>query len=374
MPHTGKRFIVMKIIDKYMTKGFLGPLLWCLLLFIIMAVIIDIFSFIDDIVKYRIPASSIFSFYLYYCPTIFVQVAPMAVLLSAIYVLSNLNKHNEIIAMRSSGISLWRILTPIIILGCITSTAVFVVNDRIIPATSRISNTIRRDEIERYKQRDKQQARVLENVAIYGAGNRIIFARNYDTEKKTLADIIIHEHDPSQNLISKITAQSGVWTDEGWKFYKVIIYSIDNSGKILGEPVFFEEKMIALKEKPKDFASREWKADYMSYKELKRYILNFKGTGTRLIRSLLVDLHYKISFSFISVIIILIGAPFALIATRGGVLIGMGMSIVIGLLYYAVIAASLAFGKAGFLPPLLAAWLGNIIFLAWGIYLVNKKA
>lgn len=341
-------------------------------MFIVLAIIIDIFSFIDDIVKYKIPTASIISFYVYYCPTILIQVAPMAVLLSTIYVLSNLNKHNEIKAMMSSGISLWRALAPILIIGFLISAAIFIINDRVIPLSSRRSNIIRREELEKNKSKGAH-AKILENVAVYGSGNRLVFARNYDTEKNTLGDIIIHEHDASQNLISKITAASGVWTAEGWKFSKVIMYDIDNSGKILGTPVFFEEKVVPLKERPSDFATREWRADYVSYKELKNYIRNFRGAGSRIIKGLLVDLHYKISFSLISLIIILIGAPFALVTTRGGVLIGIGMSIAIGLLYYAVIAISLAFGKAGLLPPIVSAWLGNVVFAILGIYLINKK-
>src|SRR3989338_4195520 len=237
----------MKIIDRYMTRAFLGPFIWCVFVFIIMAVIIDIFSFIENIVKFKIPVTSIIAFYVYYTPTIFLQVVPMAVLLSTIYVLSNLNKHNEIIAMKSSGISLWRILTPILIMGILISLVTFIVNDKVIPVSSRVSSAIRRDELEKEK-RKANQGKIIQNVAIYGAGNRIVFARNYDTEKKTLDDIIIHEHDASSNLISKITAQSGAWTAEGWKFQKVIIYKIDNAGRILGEPAFFNERILPLKE------------------------------------------------------------------------------------------------------------------------------
>lgn len=362
----------MKIIDKYMVRGFLGPFLWCVLLFNVMAVIIDIFSFIDDIVKYKIPGASIAAFYVYYLPTIFIQVTPMAVLLSSIFVLSNLNKHNEITAMKSSGISLWRILSPVLIVGFIVSIVVFVVNDRVIPTSSRIANYIRTEELEKEK-RKESPVKVVKNVAIYGAGNRIIFARSYDTDKKILNDIIIHEHDARESLTSKITAQSGAWTGEGWRFYKVIVYHIDNSGKILGEPKFYNEKDIPLKERPSDFANRESRAEYMSYRQLQKYIVNFRGSSARLVKNLLVDLHYKVAFPFISFVIILIGAPFAIITTRGGVLIGIGMSIVIGLLYYAFIAIFIAFGKAGILPPILAAWLGNIVFAALGIHLVNKR-
>jgi lipopolysaccharide export system permease protein len=363
----------MKIIDRYIVRGFVLPFLWCQFLFLIMAIIIDIFSFIENIVKYKIPIASIVRFYLYYSPTIFIQVTPMAVLLSTIYLLSNLNKHNEITAMKSSGMSLWRIIFPLLIIGLIIAGFVFIINDRIMPPTSKKAADIRRLELESQKNAAATQ-KVIKNVAIYGSGNRIIFARNYDTEKKALGDIIIHQHDRSENLVSKITAQSGVWTNDGWKFKKVIMWKIDNAGRILEEPIFFDSRIIPLKETPADFANREWKSEYMSYRELRRYIKNFEDAGTRLVKSLAVDLHYKISFSLISLIIILIGAPFALITTRGGVLIGMGMSIAIGLLYYAFIAISLAFGKAGLLTPFAAAWLGNFIFAGLGIWLINRRS
>ena len=362
----------MKIIDRYMVKGFISPFVWCLFIFTIMAIIIDIFSFIEDIVKFKIPGESLAAFYIYYSPTILLQVTPMAVLLSTIFVLSNLNKNNEITAMKSSGISLWRIISPIIILGVIISIASFIVSDRVIPISSKVANMIRRDELEKEKRKGNPQ-KVIENAAVYGTGNRIVFARLYDTEKKLLTDVIIHEHDVSQNLISKITAQSGVWTGNSWKFYKVIMWKIDNTGKILSDPAFYAEKVIPLRERPRDFAYKEWHSEYMSYAELKAYIKNFRGISTKLVRSLLVDLYQKASFSIISLIIILIGAPFALITTRGGIMIGVGMSIAIGLLYYAFMAISIAFGKAGYMPPAAAAWLGNVVFGIIGIYLINKR-
>ena len=363
----------MKIIDRYIVKSFLSSFLWCLFVFVIMAVIIDIFSFIDDIVKYKIPLQSVIAFYFYYIPTIFVQIIPMAALLSTIYILSNLNKNNEIIAMKSSGLGLWRILTPLLVLGFLVSAGTFMINDRVIPLTSKISQLIRREELEKYKAGDKQ-LKVIENVAIYGTGNRIVFARNYDTAEKRLTDIIIHEHDIGENLVLKTTASSAIWTGREWKFYKVITCKVNNSGKILGSPEFYSEKIIPLKERPRDFASKEWKSDFMSYRELSNYIENFRGSGMKITRNLLVDLHYKLAFPFISLIIIMAAAPFALLTMRGGVMVGIGMSIVIGLLYYAVIAVSLAFGKAGILPPLIAAWSGNIIFTGFGIYLLNKRA
>jgi len=136
-----------------MVKGFLSPFIWCLFIFTIMAIIIDIFSFIEDIVKFKIPGSSLAAFYIYYSPTIVLQVTPMAALLSTIFILSNLNKNNEITAMKSSGISLWRIISPLIILGIIISTASFIVSDKIVPISSKVANMIRREELEKEKRK-----------------------------------------------------------------------------------------------------------------------------------------------------------------------------------------------------------------------------
>lgn len=363
----------MKIIDRYISKNFFVPFIWCLFVFAIMTVIIDIFSFIENIVKYKIPFQSIFAFYFYYTPTIIIQqVTPMAVLLSTIYMLSGFNKNNEITAMKSSGMGLWRILYPLLVIGFLISISVYIANDSIIPITSKVSHMIRREELEKYKASDNK-SKIVENVAVYGAGNRIVFARNYEVANKKLNDIIIHEHDSSEHLVSKVTAQSAVWTGNGWKFQKVIKTRMDNAGKIIGTPQFFSQINIPIKERPRDFAYGEWKSDFMSYKELRSYIKNFRGADIKIARNLLVDLYYKGAFPFISLIIIVVAAPFALLTMRGGVMIGIGMSIVIGLLYYAVIAISLALGKNGTLPPFIAAWFGNVVFAGLGIYLLNKR-
>jgi len=93
-----------------------------------------------------------------------------------------------------------------LVLGIIISVATFIINDKVIPTSSKISSYIRQNELEKEKRKNTQTG-IVKNVAVYGSGNRIIFARSYDTEKKILEDIIIHKHDGRENLISKITAR-----------------------------------------------------------------------------------------------------------------------------------------------------------------------
>jgi len=363
----------MRILDRYMLRSFTMVFLWCLGMFVIIAVISDIFSYIDKIVTYRIPIASIVAFYVFYAPALIIQVVPIAVLIGTIYILGDLNKHNEIIAMKASGVSLWRIIGPLLMVGTIISGIVFIVNDRVVPTSSRIAQIIRKDELEKHKSTGGTP-KIIENVAVYGSGNKLIFARTYDAGRKTLEDIIIHRHDKHLNLISKTTAKQGRWDGKQWIFYDTITYTVDNSGRILGEPQFDAERTMDIEERPSDFIKREWRSEFMSYRELKRYIENFKGSGIKLLRTLEVELHYKISFVFISLIIILIASPFALITTRGGIIVGVGMGIAIGLLYYGTIAVSLALGKLGPFPALVSAWLPNLLFACLGVYLINKKS
>ena len=111
----------------------------------------------------------------------------------------------------------------------------------------------------------------------------------------------------------------------------------------------------------------------MNYSELKGYIKRFSGTGLKASRHLVVDLYYKVSFAFASLIVILVATPLALTSHRGGFMIGVGMSILVVLSYYAISAISLALGKAGVLPPLFSAWMANFLFLGLGIYLMKTR-
>ncbi|MBU1887655.1 MAG: LptF/LptG family permease, partial [Candidatus Omnitrophica bacterium] len=123
----------MRILDKYIIKNFITPFLYCLALFIFLYMIIDIFGYLDEILKRGIPLLMLQEYYLSMIPFIIMHSAPVASLISTIYVISTMNKNDEIIAMRAAGISIGRILTPLVCLGLAISIAVFVVSEKILP-------------------------------------------------------------------------------------------------------------------------------------------------------------------------------------------------------------------------------------------------
>jgi len=364
----------MKILDKYIAKYFILPFLYCLLVFITLYIIIDLFGLLDEILKHNIRIWVLWEYYISMIPLIIIQTAPVASLISAIYVLGTLNKYGEITAMRAAGISIHRILMPFIYIGLAITILIFGLSEKILPESMRKAVSIKENSIDNANTGKAFNKKAIFNIALYGKNNRLIFIDNFDPSSNIANGITILEQDKKDNVALKINAHEAKWSDGKWLFSNVLMYRLDDKGMVLGSPEFFQEKIMSM-EKPKDLISKGTNYEYMSFLELRNYIKNFSETSPKLITRLSVDLHQKISFPFASLVVILIGSGFALRVRQRGkatALLGIGMSIVIGFIYYAFMASCIALGKSGALSPFLSAHLANILFGSAGIFLIRN--
>lgn len=364
----------MRILDKYIAKYFIVPLLYCLTVFIVLYVIIDVFGRLDEILKHNIHMGILLEYYLSMIPLIIIQTTPVASLISTIYVLGTLNKYGEITAMRAAGISIHRILMPFIYIGLAITILIFSISEKVLPQSMRKAESIKENSIENADKTKPANKKIIPNIALYGKNNRLIFIDNFNPSSKTAMGITILEQDKKDNVALKINAHEAKWIDGKWIFSDILMYKLDDKGMVLGAPEFFQEKILNM-EKPKDLISKGTNYDYMSFHDLLNYIKNFSETSPKLITRLRVDLHQKISFPFISFVVILIGAGFALkIRQRGKAtaLLGIGMSIIIGFIYYTFMASCIALGKSGALPAFVSAHLANILFGLIGVALIRN--
>ncbi|MBU4376110.1 MAG: LptF/LptG family permease [Candidatus Omnitrophica bacterium] len=366
----------MKILHRYLLNHFIGPFIFCLLSFIFVYIAIDLFNNLNEMVESRLDIITVFYYYLNLIPFIFVQTAPIAVLVAIMYSLGIFNRNNEILAMRSSGISLLDILTPLIMMGLLISVAAFLVNDRVVPTSSMTSARIKDEKMEKVKNTKKLKKKVeieLENIAFHGKKNRIIYARRYFVFQKKIVGLIIFNQDKEQSVTSKITASEASWQNDKWYGRTVVSFNLDKTGRIVGDPDFYEEAYIDIEEDPADFRQRQNQTEFMSSAELKKCIGYLSFVGGTTVRNLKVDLHQKFALPFANLIVILVASPFAFRTNRrGGVIMGICISIAMVLGYYVIMSVSLAFGKAGFIPPFLSAWCPNIIFAAAGLILILR--
>ncbi|MFH1877412.1 MAG: LptF/LptG family permease [Candidatus Omnitrophota bacterium] len=362
----------MRILEKYILKDFISSFLFCVVLLMVLGVIGDVLGFMDDIFKNNIPLSSILAFYAYLAPFAFVNMVPFAALLSAAYVFNSLSKNHEITAVIASGLSLWKLLRPVLLVMLLVCIAVFIVNDRVVPSTMRKAEQIRSEDLE---SGNKGREKVITNLAVYGKGGQIIFAKSYLPEQSTLTDVIIHKQDENHRVMKKINARQVKYQGDGvWQGSDVIMFGLDEKGDFTGDPEIYKTKDLEIRETPSELSKSQWDPKFMSYKQLKKYLSVFNVESPVAIRRLLVDLNYKLAFPFTALITVIICVPFSIETGRANALVGMVRGITIGMLYVPVMAVSLALGKAGVFPPIAAAWLSNALFAILGVYYIYKKS
>jgi lipopolysaccharide export system permease protein len=332
----------------------------------------DIFGHLDEILRNKVPISILFQYYSSFTPLIFVQTVPIASLLSIVYMLSILNKNNELTAAKACGISINQLLFPVFAIAAILSLISFLVNENAVPKGIITAKRIKAEYMEKtYGTHDK--LKIIKNLTVYGRKNQLIYAQEFNPAKNRLTGIIIIEHDSRHRLQKKILASKAIWKNGKWLFYDCIVYKFDVLGKTIGNPLVFKEKILKFPETPEDLLKYELQTGYMSYKSLKNYIDRLSGQNPKMLNSLKTELYFKGALPFVSIIIMLIGIPFALTTSRGGAMAGIGISITIGLLYYGSIYFVLAMGKGGLLPPIVAAHISNMLFFIIALILIKRS-
>ncbi|MFA5411171.1 MAG: LptF/LptG family permease [Candidatus Omnitrophota bacterium] len=363
----------MRILDRYILKSVLSLFLICLLTFLFLYIIIDIFSNLDEILKQKVNLFILLEYYLSYLPIIFVQVSPVACLLSTLYTFGKLNRGNEIIAMRSAGLSIFQIAKTVIIFGFLVSLCVFWVNDRLVPQSLVLNQKIKDDMESGRKKAPEKQNEPISNLSIYGLKNRLFFVSKFFPAEATMEGITVLEHDEQQNITKKIVANKGIYQDGLWRFYQVITYEFDESGQTKQEPQYLEEQVMAIPETPQEFLTQRQRTDYMTIAQLDDYLWKLSKSGAiGVIRNIKVDLYQRYFSPFTSIVIIFLGIPFALkMKKRATGLSSLGLSMMMGFLYYVLNAVSIALGKAGILMPALSASLTQIITLIASLYFIS---
>jgi lipopolysaccharide export system permease protein len=308
-------------------------------------------------------------YYLSFLPIIFTQIAPIALLLSVLYAVGTLNRHNEIVAMKASGVSLWRIITPLLFLALIVSLISFVVENKIVPGSYLIYSHIKEEELRSEAKKPKQE--IIRDVTLYGANNRIYYAESFDISEGILNKLIIFQLDDKGSIVARITADKARWEEDKWIMNNCAIYRLSESGVVTGEPLFFNEKIFRIPESPEDFIRSKDQIQFMSIFAVYGHIKKLSGNGYRP-AGLLIDFYNKISYPFINFIVVLMGISFAFLPNKGGTFIYLAIALVVGFLYYATIIISMHMGRAGLIPPLLSSWLANIIFACVGIIFIIR--
>ncbi|MBF0484490.1 MAG: LptF/LptG family permease [Candidatus Omnitrophica bacterium] len=366
----------MRILDKYITRSIIQNFFLILLIFAFIYILIDITTNLEEIISFKVPMTIMLTYYTYFVPTMMIQVIPIACLLACIFTYSQLNSHNEIIAMRASGLNFWQISRPAMLLSVLVAILIFFANERFIPNATIEGKKIQLEYLTIKSDPTKQQKENIKNLTFYGLQNRLYFIDSFDTKTFDLTGITIIENDAKQNIKQKISALNGIWTGIAWKFTDCQISLFDENLQSPSIVKIYKEKLMDIKETPEDFLKQRVNVQVMNIKQLSQYIERFAHSGaTRALENLKVDLFQKFAYPMMNIVLVLVGMPFALLVRgrRGSTFACFGIALLIGFLYYVVNAVTLALGKGGAFPPIVAAFCTPVVFALGAFYLIEEK-
>ena len=377
----------MQILDRYLIRQFGFALIFSLIAFWVIFLVVDLVEHLDKFIDKQAAFFVVVKYYFYYTPYILVLSLPVAMLLSSLFSLGQLAKHNELTAMKSAGISLYRVLLPLFILAFVMSLFVMGFGEILVPITYQKMMEIKTVEIEKGK---RETNIILNNVFAQEEDGRIFHLATYDTKEKIGTGALVQRFEENR-LKEEIRAEKVRWENNGWLFEDGVERIFSDSSVELGHsedlgkakldtlplnPIeeyqaFDKLFRLDLKIKPEALAKRQKKPDEMGYFELANYVKIKKRSG-QVVAKETTDLHLKIAFPFVNFIIVLFGAPLAANPKRSGLAIGFAISLFISFVYYTLIRMGQSFGYSEKLPPLLAAWAANILFVILGTILLVK--
>jgi lipopolysaccharide export system permease protein len=348
----------MKLLDRYIIRQFLVTALFSLAAVLIVFIIIDAMEKLDDFIDKQAGWAVITRYYLFFIPEIIKLIIPVAMLLASLFVTARMSAQNELGAMKSGGVSLYRIMFPYVAVALVISVVSVYFNGWVVPQANKKKFTIERV----YLRKDVINASGS-NIFIQDSPTRIISLGYFDDTRNVASRVSIQDFSPRNHtvLVERIDAVTMTWdtTARAWILANgVHRWFTEDREKIAS---FETQSAGLLRFDPDDLRKKAEKPDEMDYYTLKQFIENQQRAGQDVSRWE-VDFYSKISFPFASFIVVLFGVPFASVKRRGGMGVQLGISLLICFIYLIFMKISQVFGYNGDVNPLLTAWSANILF------------
>ncbi len=350
----------MRILDRYVVRQLLPVWLWCLLVFIFLSCLIDLFGRLDEILRHHIPPETVWHLYRSFIPIVFVRSCPVALLIASAFIGSRLARHQELLAMHASGTSLLRASLPFLFVGWLAAIAVFAVSELVLPRAAGVYEQLKE---EAFYQRRPDDA--VENVAVIDDQNRLYHARELNPKVLELRDLTVLEHDLNNRPTRNLYASRAIWTPHGWLLLHGTIYRVGPDGLLRGNPLPYTERLMEFPVTPASFLEPAARPETMSFGSLRELLSRLKHLGIRNVRSYSVELVAKTTVPIVNLVICLIGFAGATQPQLRGHLRGLGTSLGWGTAYYIGVGVFHGIAKQWPLPAILVLWAPHVLAARW---------
>ncbi len=359
----------MRLLDRYILREFLRTYLIIFFSFAAVFLVIDIVDNLPKLLRAGASFDLAFLYFVLRLPYLIVLTSPVTVLLTGLFMMNALAKHNESVAIRAAGVSIKRAMMPLFLLGFIISIAVAIMGEYLLPFAES-----ERSELYNVKIKGEQPDDQMLKARIHyrGQDNDFYFFGFFDGYKNTLRVIDMTKIDfETSEIIEKVTASSAVWNGSAWELKECDVRRFRDGRQIYSQ--YYESTTLPILDvEPRDFIRITKKTLALNFMELWEYIGRLERLGEDSSREV-VDLHMKISFPLTNLIVIFFFIPIATSNVRSK---GRGWVFMLGLVvcfaYLIVVQVSQSLGYNSVIPPIWAAWAPNLAFTILGTGFLYK--
>ena len=359
----------MRILHRYLFKNLLMPLLYLLMAFTLLFVIGDLMDNMGRFIDTKTSFAGIVYYYSLFLPSMVIMIVPLCLLLAVLYSLSTLTRHSEVTAMRASGISIYRIIRPYMLMGiaCFVFTAV--VNEYTGPKFA-----YRADQFIEQQKHDEGDV-YHERIAFKNPGaGHIWYIKQFDTRTFTMEGVeLIQQREDGSDRI-KYNAEKARWMDGRWWFENGTFQEYDEMGNRAGQAESFQAlEMRKLPEVPENFMIEIKDPAYQSSMELWNYIQSHESRlSPETLTKYEVDFHHKLTMPVVCIIITMIGIPVGAHTGRKGAFAGIMLALGMFFAFYATQFTLEYLAKQMLIVPWLGPWGAIIAFFIIGSIMIHR--
>jgi LPS export ABC transporter permease LptG/LPS export ABC transporter permease LptF len=367
------------ILDEYVMGSFLRNFALVLASLVILFIIFTFFELIGDIIRYRTPLVTVGEYLLNLIPFILSNIVPLCSLVAVLITFGALNRSSELTAMKATGISLYRIVAPMLVVATILSALLFAFDETYLPAANRrqeaLLSVIKGKPAQTFLRPDRKwmSGQTTGPNGSQTEPTRIFYYQFFDPDRDVFANLTVFEFQPgSFNLTRRIFAQSAHWdaTVNRWVFENGWQRSFSGESVTNYQP-FTLSTFPEIHEQPSYFKKEDRQSQEMSYTELSSYIQDLKQSGFDTMR-LRVQLDHKIAYPLMTLVLAILAIPFSLFSGKRGSIAGMGTAIGVAISYWVIASVFENLGNVNSLPAVMAAWSPDLLFAIAGSYLLLR--
>jgi LPS export ABC transporter permease LptF/LPS export ABC transporter permease LptG len=357
------------LLDDYLLRDFVFNFVLIVGALVGLSLIFTVFELLGDILRNQISPWTVGEYLLNVTPYFLYNVAQYGVLLTILITLGLMQRYNEVTALKATGVSIYRIIVPVLLAGALVATGLFLADQFYLPHANKRQDAL----LNQIKGRPPQTYLNPYRKWIFGQHSTIYYYQLFDSDRNEFGNLTVFQFNPANfQLVRRIYSDRVHWAENlhqwvcesGWQrtFHGAAIadyqpYDVSTFGAISEPPDYFKKEVRQSLE--------------MNYEQLARYIHELQQSGFEVVK-LKVQLQKKIAFPVITFVMGVLAIPFALSAGRRGTMAGVATAIGIAVVYTVISGLFEAMGNISQLPPTLAAWSPDIIFALLGGYMILK--